>query len=933
MLKDLLQNMLDQRKGLFETFENPSKEPKVRQTWSDFGWHCGLTGFPARFYSTIVPMMVRENASGKIQTITAMTDKLAILATGKSLRIAEALVGDKPAYTLLDGDQNELKFDMVEGKIPAKPAEADEVVTTKALKEQDEEEDLAGDKMPDEAPAEEEMPGEEGMPGEEAAEEMPGEPEAPVLVKCILGRTDEVIYYLVPVKNEAEEITDIQVDDQEGTKKYLASENELAPDEVGKFICQAVKDLKIQDISSDVFMKYVYPMLVEEEEEEQPEEQEETPQTEEPEQHGDEGSQNSDSTDIEPRGARGPREAKVRMGRNIADVAKRGGFDRNIEKFLDLGTFLIDAGFTFKEVQSFITTELNKELQGIKTYNPEDTSGQGLQDGTEECRTESKKHFVVKVVNEATNTFALTIGGVQFIPDSNLVKLFVKEGKVNVLALAKALVEDAMENDKPVYDKMFSDDAKECGTCGCGKKECTGSCKKGMKEETDDEVVVPGDVFIDNHSGEQNTVVKIERSGPEPMVILKPAEGGGATKKCPALEFTSLYTRYAEDQERVQDSVEDTEIEEDEGFDSSKINKPKEEINVGEGKDVGTGGARHNTEPGMYQVMFADGHKVELQSESTVAAMRKAVKTYSKAIPQSVKKLGETKVKEGEGIPVAYRFLKLDLEGGYTTTEPLDQEAYEALRSENAEAVKALESIGWFADDYEEGVVAYAKDENGPLMKQAKKEAKKIWLRQEAEEFDERKVPKVTEALDAQVTPDVVTVENDKYVITVSDDRLTFHAKPAIVAAVVAPALPVQPAMEPAAEEPETLELELPVKDEEAPEEGELETPEEEEVEPEEEEGKKRPFESRVVESYSNSNIAADLKAGVPETAIVARIMKRYKDIGPEQAQEIVTAVQAGKSTDWSHRKEKATDESKTKVDLQFRSKKNNKKAKRKVKK
>jgi len=928
VLNDLLKNMLDQRKDLFETFENPSKEPKVRQTWSDFGWHCGLTGFPARFYSELVPMMVRENASGKIQTITAMTDKLAILATGKSLRIAEALVGDKPAYTLLDGDQNELKFDQVECKVPSKPSEADEVETTKALKEQDEEkeEDLAGDKMSDEAPAEEEMPGEE-EPGEGAQEEMPGEPEAPELVKCILGKSDETVFYIVPVKNENEEVTDIEVDDQEGMKKYLASENEIAPDEVGKFVVQAVKDLEIQDISSDVFMKYVYPMLVEEEEEEEnPEEQEETPQTEKPEQHGDEGSQNAEGeAELEPRGAH---------------------------------------------------------------------------------ESKSKKTFTVKVVNESIKKMVLTINGIRFTPTSDLVKLFVVDEKINVRGLARALIEDAMENEKlhaltnlfaqyetekPPYEEVKKEldrllnvfgsrqaliqalrsednnwqededsdqpgdldyilnilgESKKKNECSCGKgKHC--SCEASTKQEEDDEVVVPGDVFVDNRSGEQCRVMKIEKSGPEPMVVIEPVDGG-EERRVPALEFTSLYVRYNEDQE-IEDSTEknlgmkedDEELEEDEGFDGSSANKPREEINVGESK---------------YQVVFADGHKVELQSESISAAMRKAVKAYGKAIPQSVKKLGEKKIKE---------------------------------------------------------------------------------------------------ALDAEVTPDTITVENDKYVVTVANDRLTFHSKEEKVT----PALPVPNMV--ASEEPETFELEVPAEmpkeEEETPEEGAAETPEEQEEEaevgaekhfPEEKGSKKRPFESKVIEavadlvflyyiiigrmgkqakkytidrsklinwlelddaeesipekewnqfgeitgfltcadmslkaiirslktnklplkiaheegaigiannaqeaqkaatdiymeletgsfdeskvneSYSNSDIAADLKAGVPETAVVARIMKRYSDIGLEQARKIVKAVRAGEPTDWSHQKEKSTDESKTKVDLQFRSKKDNKKSK-----
>ena len=483
-------------------------------------------------------------------------------------------------------------------------------------------------------------------------------------------------------------------------------------------------------------------------------------------------------------------------------------------------------------------------------------------------------------------------------------------------------------------------ESKKKNECSYGKgKHC--SCEASTKQEEDDEVVVPGDVFIDNRSGEQVTVVKIERTGPEGMVILKSTRAGGATKQFPALEFTSRYTRYTEDQERVQDSAVD--------------NAPRKDINVGEGKDVGVGGARRNIDPGKYQVIFADGHKIKIQAESTANAMRQGVKQYGQSIPQQVTKLGEKKVKE---------------------------------------------------------------------------------------------------ALEAEVTPDVVTVENDKYVISVADDRLQIHTKPAVAVAVVAPVLPVQPAMEPAAEEPETLELELPVEDEEAPEEVELETPEEvepeeeEEVEPEEE-SKKRPFESRVIEavdnlvflhyiiigrtgkqtrkytidrsklinwlelddaegsipekewnqfeaitgfltcadmslkaiirslktnklplkiaheegaigiannaqeaqkaatdiymesetgsfdeskvneSYSNSDIAKDLKAGVPKTAVVARIIKRYTDIGQEQAQKIVKAVQAGKPVDWSHRKEKATDESKTKVPVQFRSKMDNKKAKK----
>ena len=145
------------------------------------------------------------------------------------------------------------------------------------------------DRKPEEEPIEEPEK-EPGVPeiGEEPdADEVPPppeeikEPEAPIeMRKEYLGRSEDVHYYFITLEGEGGVVDDFVIADQEGVKKYSAKDQniEVTEENIADFIIEAIRDMDIAQIERSIFMKYVYPKLIErapeEEMVEEPEEEE-----------------------------------------------------------------------------------------------------------------------------------------------------------------------------------------------------------------------------------------------------------------------------------------------------------------------------------------------------------------------------------------------------------------------------------------------------------------------------------------------------------------------------------------------------------------------------------------------------------------------------------------------------------------------------------
>jgi len=127
-------------------------------------------------------------------------------------------------------------------------------------------------------------PEEEPAPDAPLPPEEVKEPEKPMeMKKEYLGKAEDTHYYFLTVEGGAGDIEDFVITDQEGVKKYSAIDKniEVVEENIADFIINAIRDLDIAQIERSIFMKYIYPKLIEKapEEEviEEPEEKPEEP--------------------------------------------------------------------------------------------------------------------------------------------------------------------------------------------------------------------------------------------------------------------------------------------------------------------------------------------------------------------------------------------------------------------------------------------------------------------------------------------------------------------------------------------------------------------------------------------------------------------------------------------------------------------------------
>ena len=100
------------------------------------------------------------------------------------------------------------------------------------------------------------------------------EEEQDTVTKEYVGKTEDTHFYMVSTPGQTDEApADMQIVDQEGTQKYSAKEQNLDPADPANFIIQAIQELEIDEITRSVLVKYILPMLEEDEteEEEKPE--------------------------------------------------------------------------------------------------------------------------------------------------------------------------------------------------------------------------------------------------------------------------------------------------------------------------------------------------------------------------------------------------------------------------------------------------------------------------------------------------------------------------------------------------------------------------------------------------------------------------------------------------------------------------------------
>jgi len=103
---------------------------------------------------------------------------------------------------------------------------------------------------------------EEEVPAPEDVKLEPDADEAALeITKEYLGKTEDAHFYIV----STEEPVDLQIVDQEGVMKYSAKDNNLELTDVPGFIIQAIQDVEIDAIERSIFVKYILPMVLEEE--------------------------------------------------------------------------------------------------------------------------------------------------------------------------------------------------------------------------------------------------------------------------------------------------------------------------------------------------------------------------------------------------------------------------------------------------------------------------------------------------------------------------------------------------------------------------------------------------------------------------------------------------------------------------------------------
>jgi ribosomal protein L11 len=156
-----------------------------------------------------------------------------------------------------------------EGKVPDYRKDKEETVIKK-LTEKDEEEEAIEqevDMEKEDELAHEELDTEKDIVKTRDAMDKEKEAEGESTGKAFLGKKADNFYYLVIGEGDEK----YQVTDQEGKVAFAAEDAQLENDDPLTFLIAAVKELQLEDISYDIFMKYVVPAFekIQKEEEEE----------------------------------------------------------------------------------------------------------------------------------------------------------------------------------------------------------------------------------------------------------------------------------------------------------------------------------------------------------------------------------------------------------------------------------------------------------------------------------------------------------------------------------------------------------------------------------------------------------------------------------------------------------------------------------------
>lgn len=144
-----------------------------------------------------------------------------------------------------------------EGKLTEQDDDEKPSMVTGPAKKPYKDDSIEGDASAPDGPSEE--------PDKEAPPEVEPE-EAKITEKTYLGKSGNSFYYINPV-TEGEEGS-YQVVDQEGKIVFSLKDSEEATSDVIEFIIAAVRDIQMENVSSDIFLKFFVPAIEKKQKEE-----------------------------------------------------------------------------------------------------------------------------------------------------------------------------------------------------------------------------------------------------------------------------------------------------------------------------------------------------------------------------------------------------------------------------------------------------------------------------------------------------------------------------------------------------------------------------------------------------------------------------------------------------------------------------------------
>lgn len=248
-------------------------------TWSKLGIPVqGFCGYPnMKGWSAKIKGNIFDISEGRYNGFTVIT--------GKFIPLNEVVEGTVELF-----DRNDKRI-ILEGKQPSFASD-DEDDQRKKLLEQDDEEEDKEKKLPMEEPEEpedEEEPVDE-PPIEEPEEDFEYEEGKPIEVptitdKTYLGMAGDEHFYLDPQFGEDEEtIVSVNVLDAAGEQKWSSEDKGIDPNDTAEILRQAITDVEIEEVSSDIYTRYLDPAIeqakamevpLEDEEEIEPDQEEE----------------------------------------------------------------------------------------------------------------------------------------------------------------------------------------------------------------------------------------------------------------------------------------------------------------------------------------------------------------------------------------------------------------------------------------------------------------------------------------------------------------------------------------------------------------------------------------------------------------------------------------------------------------------------------